>query len=253
MVKFLITTDQNLVPYLPTIVNSISAHHDNAHIYFLTTPCVGDIPAMLREIGFPQVEFTQKVVELESIMTKRVICNVTSKAMFLRMWAPEVLPDVDKVIYLDVDTIVNANLETLYTVEETGPKGIAGVVDLFTPTIWNMLSRSFYNGPDVVLPNIDFVAFNSGVLIMDLDKMRANKSLEFMLNILSRAYMTDQPLMNLYAHGEFTQLPRELNVSANHLHRFNDYTHYTIIHWHGKKPWDEERPLQEYYQKYRIS
>lgn len=251
MIEFLITTDQNLVPYIPTLVNSICAHHDYATVHFLTTPEVEDIPQMLRIIGFPNLEFTQHKISLDDIMTSKVICNVTSKAMFLRMWAPEILHDVGRVIYLDVDTIVNTNLEVLYKVD-AGEKGIAGVVDLFTPSIWQMLSRSFYNGPDVVLPSLDFIAFNSGVLVMDLDMMRKHKSLEFMLDILKKTYMTDQPLINLYTQGEFYQLPREFNVSANHIQRFNDYQEYNIIHWHGKKPWQCERPLQEYYDKYKV-
>jgi lipopolysaccharide biosynthesis glycosyltransferase len=182
----------------------------------------------------------------------KVACHVDSPAMFNRMFTPELLTGVDKVLYLDIDTIVNCDLKELFKTE-TSDKGIGGVIDLYRPFIKLMLEGNFYSEHAIKLIE-NYPAFNSGVLFMDLDKMRANKATQFMMDILNKQYMTDQPLINMYARGDFTQLDRSYNVAANHLHYFDNYASYNVIHWHGKNPWEypDECGLMDIYNKYKI-
>lgn len=43
-----------------------------------------------------------------------------SLACYLRLFAPTLLPDVDKVLYLDCDLIVNGNLDELWNTDLEG-------------------------------------------------------------------------------------------------------------------------------------
>jgi lipopolysaccharide biosynthesis glycosyltransferase len=83
-----------------------------------------------------------------------------SAAAFLRFHAPELLPDIDKAVYLDADVIVQADLTALFETNLT--HAYAGVVRALSVL---ELSQGLRN--PVAHPY-----FNSGMLVMNLARMR---------------------------------------------------------------------------------
>lgn len=88
-------------------------------------------------------------------------------SLWYRIWLPEVLPDVDRLLYLDIDTIVLDSVAPLAAVDLTGHH-VAGVSNLWEP--WNR-GRPIGLGLPPEQPY-----FNSGVLLMNLELMRRDDS-----------------------------------------------------------------------------
>jgi lipopolysaccharide biosynthesis glycosyltransferase len=84
-----------------------------------------------------------------------------SVAIFLRLHAAELLPSIDKAIYLDADLVVEGDLANLFNTE-LGDAYAAGVRAL------TILSLPPANRKPLVDPY-----FNSGLLLLNLAKMRA--------------------------------------------------------------------------------
>jgi lipopolysaccharide biosynthesis glycosyltransferase len=116
----------------------------------------------------------------------------TRKATWYRIFLPELLPDVDRVLYLDADLIV---LDSLAPLWETalGDNYLAAVTNVFQ---WDHLDRPAALGLDG--PR---VYFNAGVLLMNLEAMRDDGAtgalLDFGVRNAARLDWRDQDAMNV--------------------------------------------------------
>ncbi|WP_455721933.1 glycosyltransferase [Agathobacter sp.] len=124
---------------------------------------------------------------------KDMMSYFTIGTMF-RLLLPEVLPDLDKIIYLDADLFVNRDIEELWN-ENIQDYCLAAVVDEGTlksmatpyPVTENQVNRDKY--------------FNAGVLYMNLKEIRKHGNLcENILKYLSqnkKAVCPDQDALNV--------------------------------------------------------
>jgi lipopolysaccharide biosynthesis glycosyltransferase len=86
----------------------------------------------------------------------------TGKATWYRIFAPELLPAIDRVLFLDLDLIVTAPLRSLWQTE-LGRNHVAAVT--------NVLPRHYEKR--LAAAGFDIRSyFNAGVLLMDLARMR---------------------------------------------------------------------------------
>lgn len=89
-----------------------------------------------------------------------------NNSTYTRMLLPELLPDCDRVLYLDCDLLVNADLRELvslpldYALAEAAPEN-------HLPLLEQNITQGILSADEASLP-----AFNSGVLLMDLAAMR---------------------------------------------------------------------------------
>lgn len=86
-----------------------------------------------------------------------------------RLFAPDVMPELDKIIYLDCDILVNMDIAELWAVDD-GNKAICGAVDM----PGEKLNTSFFREKMRILLNgcRPESYINSGVLVMSLDRIR---------------------------------------------------------------------------------
>jgi UDP-glucose/galactose:(glucosyl)LPS alpha-1,2-glucosyl/galactosyltransferase len=99
--------------------------------------------------------------ELDGLPTK----GFTRKATWYRIFLPELRPDVERVLYLDSDLIVVDSLAPLWELD-LDDHWIGAVTNVFQ---WNHVHRPEelgLAGPEVY--------FNAGVLLMNLERMRAD-------------------------------------------------------------------------------
>ena len=99
-------------------------------------------PAQLRDLPDPH-EFTQ--------------------AMWYRLLLPDLIPDADRVLYLDVDTLAADELAPLWATE-LGDHSVGAVTNVF--------ERRFAHRPEELGLAGPQAYFNSGVLLMNLAAMR---------------------------------------------------------------------------------
>jgi lipopolysaccharide biosynthesis glycosyltransferase len=91
----------------------------------------------------------------------------TRTATWYRVFLPELLPDVDRVLYLDADLIVLESVAPLWEVDMTSNL-IAAVT--------NVLEPRYANRPGALGIAGSRSYFNAGVLVMNLDLMRREGS-----------------------------------------------------------------------------
>ena len=127
-----------------------------------------------------------------------------NRAMWYRIHLPELLPDVDKVLYLDADTIV---LDSLVALWETpmNDNYVAAVTNVFGPWDVDYPAKLGMTSPANY--------FNSGVILMDLAAMRRDRCTAalrtFALEHPQLIWFPDQDAMNvLLEHKRLALHPR---------------------------------------------
>ncbi|WP_392367102.1 glycosyltransferase family 8 protein, partial [Streptococcus suis] len=113
------------------------------------------------------------------------------------------------ILYLDVDILVHGNLMELFQTDlEEYALGAIVEADIFKYYQWYLDSLGF--GPNDAY-------FSSGVLLMDLDKMRQNGTTNQLITMAidkARDYkFPDQDILNLYYKGNFKQLSPAYNYT----------------------------------------
>lgn len=178
-----------------------------------------------------------------------------------RLLLPELLPELDRIVYHDIDALPLGDIAELYDWDLQGQPiaarsaVAAHVVSGFSnimrsakrlredPTASHNLIRSMH-----ARHAYDFRSFNAGILVLDLKRMRED---EFCLNFLpfvERYGMNDQEILNCYAGPNRAVLP----PAWNSLPTQEVVIEPKIIHWAGPlKPWKREYVLlRERWQEY---
>ena len=123
-------------------------------------------------------------------------------AAYYRLELPNLLPDVDRIVYMDGDTAVFQDLSELITLDMKG-NYILGFLDSIPTAL-----RKFHIKNGVVLC--------SGVLLMDLNALRKNhiseKFNEFLEANLGNIYQHDQTTINVVCQGKISTLPPKYGI-----------------------------------------
>ena len=142
--------------------------------------------------------------------TSYYVSGQLSKAIYYRLRIPELLPPaVDRVLYLDCDLLVRADIAELWSMDMQG-KPVAAV-----PDFGIMAScREWENKQRDLGFSVDDLYFNSGVLLMDVVAWRTyrygERVAEFAATHEYRHH--DQDALNLVFHRNWMPLPLRWNV-----------------------------------------
>lgn len=182
---------------------------------------------------------------------------------FYRLLIQNLLPDYDKVLYLDGDLVCLRDVAELYD-EDVGDCLLAAVRDADMLGNLELLpKRGEYLRGELKMEN-PYDYFQAGVLLLNLRQMRKAYSVEQWLTFATHRYMySDQDVLNRYCQGRVKYLDMAWNVLVDQDHyrvpviiaaapqpvrdaymasRKEPY----IIHYAGgKKPW--KRPEGDYW------
>ncbi len=142
---------------------------------------------------------------------------------YFRLLAPQLLPNVDKAIYLDSDLIVNADIAELYDTDVEGYKlggtrdaDTIGQIDGYDESVGPYLENEL--GMDD--PH-DY--FQAGVLVMNLAELRRTVTPEEFLRISTERMWRwlDQDVLNKVVNGHYVRVPMKWNylMDWQHLRR----------------------------------
>lgn len=185
-----------------------------------------------------------------------------------RFFLSELLPtDLDKVLYLDCDTITTASLHEIYTLLPEEGKILAAVME---PTIYKSTK-------DMLGMGVNDPYFNSGVLLIDLKAWRsfeADRRLrEYYESISASSVFADQDAINGLFRGYIKSLDPKYNFFTNYRYfgyktllgispayaavSADEYAyaqqHPVIIHYAGdERPWirGNRNPFRDEYKNY---
>jgi lipopolysaccharide biosynthesis glycosyltransferase len=163
-----------------------------------------------------------------------------SKETYYRYILADLLPELDRVIYLDADILITGELYDLYTADIDGFY-IAGVDESDNP-------KRFPGHKEKIGLKSDGLYANAGVLLMNLDKIRRDKmvdklfqnTIEFGENILFQ----DQDILNITFKDKIKQLPNIWNYTDQDKQEGSQkMSDLKIIHYNGPdKPWSNTEP-----------
>jgi lipopolysaccharide biosynthesis glycosyltransferase len=146
------------VPHSAAMLHSVLAQTDEVQVHYLHGPGFHDaaaLRALVATIAF-------HVVPAEAVAGFPSQHRFTP-AMWYRLFLPELLPDVDRVLYLDADTLAMGPLAELWGTDLEG-HWVAAVTNVFEPWSVGRPKELGLAGPEAY--------FNSGVLLFNLAEMR---------------------------------------------------------------------------------
>ena len=172
------------------------------------------------------------------------IGHITRETYFRYMIA-EVLPNIDRVLYLDGDTIVNGDISELFDTDLTNHY-CAGVSDIYIESI----------GYKKIL-GLDGLYINAGVILFNLDEMRRTNIAEklFKLTAENNFKYQDQDAINVAFNGKIKELDCVYNFKRAYQKAFPEKVPSAkIVHYVGpNKPWKKFslNRLKRLYFKYK--
>ena len=165
-------------------------------------------------------ECKELLAEAREIFRRAVDTDYYTPAALYRLLAPMILPaDVRRLIYLDADTIVNMDIRKFWEVYlDENPLGAVTertLMEHYQKQIDRSIDEKLY-----LFKNswTDFdTCFNSGVLLMDLEKMRDMgeillPGLRFIVQHEEECRFFDQDILNYFFARDFLYLPWNYNI-----------------------------------------
>ena len=244
--------DQNLVKYLPTVLKSIESHTKataDVHVF-----CRGFNSSLLKQMSEKFERFNFHFYSFDSVDygdNVKTLRHITVSTMD-RLIVPELLQDLDKLIYLDTDILVRADLLELNAIEfgESVLMGKSSTSDLWSDltklTLLASKRMSFdlaSNFQREMLITKDVVnthPINAGVIVMNLKAMRRDEFSKNHLYLVEHCNLNDQDVLNIYAGQRILRLPIEWNFIPSQ----DVCESPKIVHWAGPaKPWHSPKVL----------
>lgn len=232
------TMDGNYLPYLAVTLRSIIANRKRGNLDVLV---LGDGISAERqqEWGreFEQVEgLSIRFIEVGNLKEDTELKNFRkgtwlTVATCYRLFLPDMLPAYEKILYLDVDIVVRADLSELYNID-MGDAWLAAGRDWYS-------QQGFKPKHKAWLRKLGFEDWgnyvNGGVVLMNLGELRKSGLMMEMVKaaVDPETVLFDQDALNAYCKGHVKFLDRKWNFCFAD-EAGNDAA---IIHYTGDKPW----------------
>lgn len=167
-VNVVFTTDVNYKDYLLVTLNSAVKNKKPQsvyNIYILSVEMNEKQTQDFKKFNSDKVHIFIKPLKLESIKDVgnfKVQYHVTRADLF-KFFMPDIFPELDKILYIDVDTIIQKDLLEIYNVN-LGNKYIGVVYKCSPKYIWKKILWHWY-------PKKKY-SYNCGVILYNLKKWR---------------------------------------------------------------------------------
>jgi Lipopolysaccharide biosynthesis proteins, LPS:glycosyltransferases len=199
--------------------------------------------AALTQLGLNRAEITY--INLHGKLRDIDIDERYTVAAFYRLLLPDLLPDYNKVIYIDCDVVVRNDLAKLYWETDLNGYYLGAVFEATLDSQMDYLNQLGIKAGQYI---------NSGFLLINLKKMRFNGMVEKMLQAAKKPnlHFPDQDVINQLCQGKILGLPPYYNsIRTFYLPQYQHvflryYTNmdwkavhkYGNVHYTGSKPWN---------------
>ena len=140
---------------------------------------------------------------------KAVEYNHLTIASAYRLIIPDVLPQYDKVLYMDSDIVINEDVSELYRID-IGDNILGAVRGYYKIDDGNFMYRHITEDLQIGINHF----FNAGILIINIGSFKAHKIKEQCFSLLSARkdlYFMDQCAMNIVCEGKVFFFPLKWN------------------------------------------
>ncbi len=253
------TVDERYAPYLDCAIRSMMKNASKSHTYqiiVLHEDLTGESQEKLSANVKPpfQIRFLPMKDKLAGITDRaenRLRCDYFTLTIYFRLFIADLFPEYDKGIYLDSDIVVPGDISQLYRTE-LGDNIIAACTDRSIAPVPELVH---YTQDAVGIPIDRYI--NSGVLVMNLKKMREVGFSGHFLRLLNTYHFDciapDQDYFNAMCSGKIVYLdeswdamPPEGGGTGATLE------HPSLIHYNlFQKPWCYDNiPYEDYFWGY---
>lgn len=183
--------------------------------------------------------------------------------IYAKLFIPEfdVSKKIKKAIYLDCDIIVKKDIKSLYDIDLENY--IIGAVTedlIYNNKIYKLEHYNAYRKREIenikkITNNKQHIYFNSGVMLIDMEKWRKEKITEKAVKMASiiKNYFPDQTILNAVLSGKTKKLHNKYNELVNKSMAYGEYLKFkinlpqyaknvfpnaVILHYTGEKPWN---------------
>lgn len=222
-VAIALSANDYYVPYVSALLLSMKAHFSRCHNY--------DILIMTRNISnISQVHLADICSECQNVKVRFINVSRFSKQFenlflrghfaletYFRLLMPELMPGYKKVLYLDCDIIVNADLAELYETDVDGYL-LAAAHDADTAGLYNGFEPNKKNYMDNVLKiKKPYEYFQAGVILFNLEMFRASYTSQEMLAFAASNQweLLDQDVLNYLAQGRYKAVDMAWNLMTD--------------------------------------
>lgn len=187
-------------------------------------------------------------IEREKFSSRLGTSSMWTIETYYRLMLLDILPiEVERLLYLDVDIIVNKSIEEMYHMDFGNSEIIACENDLGANDMANYgpMHQRMFGTPEMK----DYRYFNAGVLLLNIASLRRKYNFQYYMDVAQNDWnfqmeAFDQDLLNYVHWKHIKYIPFEwYNLFARSAYYQN--VHYdivkekvAIIHFTGYKPWD---------------
>lgn len=239
-------SDENYLDGLAGTLNGVARHASADEVLAVVLDC-GIAEESWRELeGVLRARHPKLALRRERVGAERLAIfnrarheHRLNDTSYARLLLPELLPEWERIVYLDSDMLVDADLTPLMT-RELGGAPWGAVAEQHISTLGQNVEVERLSAEEAGLR-----AFNTGLLVLDLGAMRREGFLEQVLKLgeMGRWAYQDQALLNYIARGRWHALPARWNRQLFVTENFSIYRDRPGSVWHfiGKmKPWHFE-------------
>ena len=221
------------------VMTSILENNTNKHInfYIFSSDLTDKSLQKLSNLKFKYKNFTVQKINVPTDKFSKLHTNIDyiSVETYFRYMIADLLPDIDKILYLDADLIVTSDISDLYDID-LGDNYIAGVEDYFIKQIGYKSEINFQDAD---------IYINAGVLLMNLPKIRkdnlAQKFIAKSIALQNKIKFQDQDIINIVCKGKIKPVDSKYNFTSGNIRNEIDKRKFAkIIHYTGAdKPWNK--------------
>lgn len=236
------TIDNGYAPFLAVALNSAVKNASKNRLYRAIVLHEGVSGENERKLKMLQTDnfkidlipMKNNFSALDDRMSNRLRCDYFTLTIYFRLFIPAMFPEYDKAIYIDSDVVVAGDIADLFDIE-IGDSFLGACNDLSIADVPPLVA---YTENAVGVKKHEYV--NSGVLLMNLKKLRDKKFEEHFLNLLNTYHFDsiapDQDYINAICNGKIHYLDKRFDAMPNSARP--ECENPVIIHYNlFEKPW----------------
>ncbi|HFR3815568.1 TPA: glycosyltransferase [Streptococcus suis] len=241
------TVSDSYIDYMGTTLYSIMVHTGKSpvSVYVLTSDISDYSRFKLQKL---EDRFYNLIINIVVVDTKQFEelplnrSHITRPEVYFRMAFASLLPDLDRILYLDSDILAQKDLQPLWETPLDGAY-MAAVSEPPSEDAFNYRRSIGMTDPTYY--------FNSGVLLMDLKKIREDK-IESLLfecghTIKDKIRLQDQDIINVALEGKIKSLDPIYNYGyMERQANLRKEADIVLNHYSLEKPWNRQLDVPEY-------
>ena len=198
------STDENYVKYVCVSVTSLLRHISSENTYriiVLNDDISDKSQKIIASTGYGYDNVTFEFVNVKESFPQNMFVGWLSIAAYYRFALLDLFPEIDKILYLDSDTIILTDVAELFKTDITGYY-LAAVRDLgisYTYMSDNDGLKEYLD--DVLKLKVPTDYVNTGILLLNLKELRKDYNTKKLIEMaIYRAYrFVDQDIINIIA------------------------------------------------------